>query len=542
MKDKIYRFLEIQDTSKSPFQFLFQGKRNIHFPFGMILSFIINSISLCLSVTLILELMNHSKPTVNYAKFHTSMTKNMTLNTEKLLFTIAIRDRYYNIINDPSIGSIRATYEITSTINGEFNFQINDLKFMNCSNIYPLFKELGVADKFESTVLIDYNCYNFSDPIIIGGKYGTNFYANLDFYIVKCRNSSDSNITCKSEEEINSFMQNGWLQITYVSSYVDFNNFSHPIQYITDDSYMNLDINMNKQLYIYFSSLEINSEKDIIFSNKISEGSTKHDYTFSDIVSVLDDGIISSVMVCPSFNIDKYYRRYIKIQEIGASIGGFYSVLNIISIIISSNSKFRFTEMTIINELFAFGSEKIIKNKNSFFKPQPILNLNSYFEKVETKKNNKILPFQNQKISKDKNSIFNIPVIHINDSKFNKMKYYKIDLGMVNSFKLMFCFCSSKTEENRKEYHFVMKELLKYIDYIQVSKFFMDVEKIKTIMKAQNICDKWISEKKLIPIKIGKDDENDIIQMGINSTVLANSNALIKDSDNNNNDILKIDH
>ena len=146
MKDKIYRFLEIQDTSKSPFQFLFQGKRNIHFPFGMILSFIINSISLCLSVTLILELMNHSKPTVNYAKFHTSMTKNMTLNTKNLLFTIAIRDRYYNIINDPSIGSIRATYEITSTINGEFNFQINDLKFMNCSNIYPLFKELGVVN------------------------------------------------------------------------------------------------------------------------------------------------------------------------------------------------------------------------------------------------------------------------------------------------------------------------------------------------------------------------------------------------------------
>ncbi len=372
MKDKIYRFLEIQDTSKSPFQFLFQGKRNIHFPFGMILSFIINSISLCLSVTLILELMNHSKPTVNYAKFHTSMTKNMTLNTKNLLFTIAIRDRYYNIINDPSIGSIRATYEITSTINGEFNFQINDLKFMNCSNIYPLFKELGVADKFESTGLIDYNCYNFSDPIIIGGKYGTNFYANLDFYIVKCRNSSDSNITCKSEEEINSFMQNGWLQITYVSSYVDFNDFSHPIQYITDDSYMNLDINMNKQLYIYFSSLEINSEKDIIFSNKISEGSTKHDYTFSDIVSVLDDGIISSVMVCPSFNIDKYYRRYIKIQEIGASIGGFYSVLNIISIIISSNSKFRFTEMTIINELFAFGSEKTLKIKI------PFLNLNLF--------------------------------------------------------------------------------------------------------------------------------------------------------------------
>ena len=134
---------------------------------------------------------------------------------------------------------------------------MNDLTFMNCSNIYPLFKELGVDDRFESTGLIDYNCYNFTEPIIIGGKYGTDFYANLGFYIVKCRNSSNSNIIFKSEEEINSLMQNGWLQITYVSSYVDFNNFSSPIQYITDDSYINFDVNMNKQLYIYFSSLEL---------------------------------------------------------------------------------------------------------------------------------------------------------------------------------------------------------------------------------------------------------------------------------------------
>ncbi len=538
MKGKLYKFLEIQDTSKSPFQFLFQGKRNIHFPLGMFFSFINNVISLCLAVTLILELINHSKPTVNYAKFHTSMTKNMTLNTEKLLFTIAIRDQSYKLINDPSIGSIKATYEITSTINGEFSFEMNDLTFMNCSNIYPLFKELGVDDRFESTGLIDYNCYNFTEPIIIGGKYGTDFYANLGFYIVKCRNSSNSNIICKSEEEINSLMQNGWLQITYVSSYVDFNNFSSPIQYITDDSYINFDVNMNKQLYIYFSSLEINSEKDLIFSSKISESSTKHDYTFTDIVSVLDDGIISSVMVCPSFNIDKYYRRYIKIQEIGASIGGFYSVLNIISVILSSNSRFRFTEMTIINELFAFGSEKIINEKNSIFKSQSISNLGLHFENLETKKDNKITTFQNQKFSKDKSSIFNIPVIHINDVKFQKMHYYKIDLGIVNSFKLIFCFWKSKVQYNRKEYSFVMRELLKYIDYIQVSKFFMDIEKIKTIMKSQGICDKWISEKKLIPILIDKDEENDLVQMAINSTVLANSNILMKE--NKNNDILEI--
>ena len=253
MKEKLICLLEAQDSFKSPFHFLFHGKRNIHFPFGMFLSLLINFASFCLSITLLFELLNHSKPSVNYAKFQSSMTKNMTLNTKELLFTIAFRDNNYNIIKDPSIASIIATYERTVSVNGNLKKETINLNFMNCSNIYPLFKEFGIENRFNSSGLIDYNCYNYSEPIIIGGKNGTEFYANLAFYIAKCRNSSDSNIICKSEEEIDSLIQKGWLQITYVSSYVDFNNYSHPIQYVTEDTYIMFDVLMNKKMYIYFS-------------------------------------------------------------------------------------------------------------------------------------------------------------------------------------------------------------------------------------------------------------------------------------------------
>ena len=69
MKDKIIQVLEIQDSSKIPFHFLFNGKRNIHFPLGILLSLLINIISFLFSITLILELIHHSKPSVNYAQF-----------------------------------------------------------------------------------------------------------------------------------------------------------------------------------------------------------------------------------------------------------------------------------------------------------------------------------------------------------------------------------------------------------------------------------------------------------------------------------------
>jgi Mg2+ and Co2+ transporter CorA len=90
----------------------------------------------------------------------------------------------------------------------------------------------------------------------------------------------------------------------------------------------------------------------------------------------------------------------------------------------------------------------------------------------------------------------------------------------------MFCCCFTQVKNNFKEYKFAFKELLKYIDYIEVSKFFMDVEKIKTILKSNNISEKWVSEKKLIAINsvMNNVKNMDLKKITINSTVLANSN------------------
>ncbi len=76
---------------------------------------------------------------------------------------------------------------------------------MNYSNVYPLFKEFGVSDNFDNIGFINYNCYNNTESIIIGEKYGINFQVNL---VSKCRNSFDSNIICKSEKDIDDYLKN----------------------------------------------------------------------------------------------------------------------------------------------------------------------------------------------------------------------------------------------------------------------------------------------------------------------------------------------
>ena len=117
--------------------------------------------------------------------------------------------------------------------------------------------------------------------------------------------------------------------------------------------------------------------------------------------------------------------------------------------------------------------------------------------------------------------------VNFANTKFNKMFYYKIDLGLKNSLKMIFCFCKSDIKENYKEYILAKKELLKYIDYCQVSKYFMDVEKIKSIFNKYNLSEKWISEKKLIALGISNKNNN--ISKMIHSTILANSNLIFND-------------
>ena len=548
MKEKLITFLEIQDSSKSPFQFIFKGKRNIYFPFGMFLSLLINISTICLSTILLFELIYHSKPVVSFAKFQSQLTKNMTLNTKELIFTITFRDKYHNLINDPSIAYIEANYVKTIANNGIINSYNFKLTSMNCSNIYPIFKNFGLDDKFNSTGILYYNCYNFSEPIIIGGKYGTDFYGNIEFSIRKCRNSSDSNIKCKSEEKINSILQKSWLQMTYISSFIDFNNYSNPIQYITEDIYFNIDINLNKQIYIYFSSLEIYSENNIIFSNKKNDSSTKQDFTVRDILSILDNGEISLILICPSFNIDKYYRKYVKIQEIGASISGFYSGLNLLAFILSLYHQRRFTEMKIINELFIFGCEKLLNQNENLFKLKKLKNLSlnkinniNYIHqsslmisrqlKIESKiiKNSKVF---------DPSSI-TIPFYYNDIQKFNKFHYYKIDLNFINTLKLLFCSWRKNSNINFNDYKYIMKELLKYIDYIEVSKLLMDVEKIKGILQCQDTEIKWKTGKKLFMLysdetKKTKEKNNNIIESSI-----VNSNFCLGRV-NKTNDILNI--
>ena len=110
--EKIFYFLKFQDLFEFTFQYFFNKKRKQHSILTMIISFIINSLTLTILINEINVLLNHKYPNVNYAKMRHIFSPNFTFNSEELLFSIGMRDKYYNFINDPTIAKINFYFQL----------------------------------------------------------------------------------------------------------------------------------------------------------------------------------------------------------------------------------------------------------------------------------------------------------------------------------------------------------------------------------------------------------------------------------------------
>ena len=472
--NSIVNILKFQDVFRITFKYFFNKKRIQHTIITVLISLGINSFVISLFILEIFDLIKHKSPRVNYAKIRQTISPNFTLNSDELIFSIGIRDKNYNFINDPSIAYIKATYEVTKSNDGKINQEINNLQYMNCLNIKNIYEKKGIVNYFDSNSVIDYSCYNFTSPIIIGGQYSTSFYGNLAFYIIKCQNGTQEGIICKSEEEINNLLQDGWLQIIYFTSYVDYYNYSKPIQYIATGPFSKLDISINKITYIYFSQIQTETDNGWIIPSISNIYSTELDYIENDISKVKNDGIIASIYVCPSPSLEVFFRKYQKIQEIAASIGGTFSAFNLFfSIILRYFAKYQF-DVFFANSLFLLSFENPFK-KNFIFNR----NVSNTYKNIQksniNKKFNLNIINNDDEIKKDYNPQSSSRKI----VKIKEKPIYEMNLNLKNLFRLALDKITKNGKTIKKEYYIIKYHIMNYSDFINIGRNIIDVEKIK---------------------------------------------------------------
>ena len=363
---------------------------------------------------------------------------------KNFVFSFAVVDSNNAIYHDPSIFNFRAA-QMTAK-NGQDALQ-KEINIQLCSS-HHFERFYGFFEKQNLTYSSCLNTSNFT----IKGYWDEDEVSQLNLALLKCVNSSESNIICKAKEEIDSFFADKYFSIWMEDNNYDMNNFNSPLSSKIKNLFRNIELQKTKVLRFYMQkSIAIldngwaNIDEEIIES--YSHGNIVDDFT------QVNDILFYFHMYSSDFN-QVFQRRYQKLFDLLARLGGMLNVL----IIIGS---------TLVNYFYDWEIKELILNKLYTFKRS----------RNEDNKMNKGFKFFFEKFE--------------NFFKSVKIKSAKRSCDVANKEKLKMNFCEwvSAIFKNKKKRSYKEKLYLEYLeksgdklDLFKIIKKLEEIEKIKQII------------------------------------------------------------
>ena len=242
-------------------------------------------------------------------------------------------------------------YQLNLSNNQDIKIINLDIELCKEENIDKSIKGIDKINNISSFYcLIPSNDYS----LITDLNNGINSYLNIEIYL--CDNNINS--TCKSREEIIQKLNGHKLEFYVISQTHYVNNYNHknPLLKTPIEEKVTLNLGTITNRYFYFEKIIYNSDNGIIFENKekfdgfLFPAKTRYSINIRDNFSQPLGGFIFSI---DRGQIKRYERKYQKLQEICAYIGGILSFLNFLgSFIVSAyNEQFFFYE--IISDIFS---------------------------------------------------------------------------------------------------------------------------------------------------------------------------------------------
>lgn len=288
------------------------------------------------------------------------------------------------------------------------------------------------------------------------------FYLQMDMY--KCVNSSSNNVICKSAEEIDTFLNGKYVSLWIEQKNFDMQNYKKPIFSKLKTYYRGIQLGELKNVRLYIKKTLIQTDDSIIYSNKNLMQSYAHESLEYDSNSYDDKNFFFSFVLYSGTNTQIYQRKYQKLFDLIANLGGMLSSLTLIcSLFVKLFMEWQINEL-IMNKLHFFinGFKKF-----SFIKPNFLGPSNKRIENPEKCKN----PFK---------------------------------MTLCQIIRLM---CKKKRKWTQKEELYVkqIKNINKKVDIIEILKKMQDIEKIKQIIfsEEQLLLFNSFNEKYIFPSKIG---------------------------------------
>ena len=321
------------------------------------------------------QLIDRNSPSVNLSTESYSHPSKLTyFNNFEFIIGIQNSD-FITEINEKIFQAKGTLFKTYVNESGIFNVK-SSIKLTSCD--IALINSTK-KDLFDGLNLKGYYCISpeQSEELYIKERWGNNEFTMIQIKFVDCDNSTGN---CASESEIYNFLHSADLSFYMVDNLISTKKYKNPFSSRIKQQSFKVSDSYKISFIQYIRHIRIESDDNFFLTSNNSLNSfTLNEFT-SNTVFERDSDTFMSLSIELDNTIEKYQRKYYKIQDLGAQVGGIFNILYMIIAIIlklyEKNSYFEF----LINNFFEVRLDEFQKQ----------INLKNHKNKKNTKKHRSI--------------------------------------------------------------------------------------------------------------------------------------------------------
>jgi hypothetical protein len=360
--------------------------------------------------------------------------------------------------------------------------------FLNPINNVPIKQGLCINP---NQINYENNTFRSSEDLQFMNLYATSPSKFITFFIEECKAPFSNrygyfvpNTTCASQEEIDEILGTFYVWVYHLDNYVDISDFKEPNKKFVNTYTQMLTNKAYKKNWIRTKNTSIHTDSGFLMPEFSTTSFPQLDQYNNDMATGSLDLIFELNLETSLFN-DYYERKYLKIQDLMAMIGGLFKFLSLMGYI----ANFFLSKQ----DLYLNIAESFVENKwndindNLFslnnLNNNPVITIHSKFRLKESSPHSDFIKLAS-KIRGNIHSLSNIENSEYLDKftpiKINKRNYLK---------SVIFC--------QKREYKFYEKIIETVYNNMSIEKYFKNSIRLSEMVKIIFLKSEYILDNKL---------------------------------------------
>jgi hypothetical protein len=361
--ETIQTFITVIDLFGHSPTFIIDNKLQYKTFFGGFLSILAIIVAVITAIFFSQELFFKKSPSVNL-NTETNLNPDILPYFDNFEFIIGVQNENNTVYIDESIfyakGFIfNTTVNETGVFNNDYEIDLQpcNLALRNSPN-YENFKKYDLKNFY--CISKNQSKINLND-IYLKEFWGNNGFQMIQIKFYECKNSTESQ-KCATEEKIKNALSFTELSIYVSDNFVRTNNYEEPFQRGAHEIFSVASIDFLVKITQFYRHTQVESDNGLMFTTSSKINGFKKDEVTKDINYDRKSSNFITFTLQLNNIIEKYYRKYYKLQDLAAQVGGVYNVIMVICLYIMKLYEENYYFEYLINKYFEV---KIYKKNNN---------------------------------------------------------------------------------------------------------------------------------------------------------------------------------